>query len=49
MKSPKFYLFITNDKGEAAGTHLKNEGQLFTLASTRLLGSFHLVIDTENI
>jgi hypothetical protein len=29
---------LSNDKGEAAGTHPKNEAELSTLASTRLLG-----------
>ncbi len=34
------FLFIAklNEKGEAAGTHLKLNNGLFTLASTRLLG-----------
>jgi hypothetical protein len=30
--------FVRNEKGEAAGTHPKNEAELFTLASTRWLG-----------
>jgi len=30
---------VDNGKGEAAGTHPKNKAELFTLASTRLLGA----------
>jgi len=38
-----------NAKGEAAGTHPKKEAELFTLASTRLLGgivSMGVVVST---
>jgi hypothetical protein len=45
------FLFIAklNEKGEAAGIHPENEAELFTLASTRLLGSLHLIILKESI
>jgi len=38
-----FFLFPPNEKGEAAGTHPKNEAELFTLASTHWLAGFAFV------